>query len=101
MSEELKPCPFCGGSELFNTFDNINMTDRVNCRDCKANAVLWKWNTRATPAPHDVEGVFNAITRICSQAPDGSSLSLLLPSQRQQLTEAALSAQPTHSGEGK
>jgi hypothetical protein len=44
---ELKPCPFCGGNELFRTADNINATDRINCKACKANNVLWKWNTHA------------------------------------------------------
>lgn len=44
------PCPFCGGDKLFRTSDNINATDRINCKSCKANAVLWKWNTRAKQA---------------------------------------------------
>ena len=48
--DELKPCPFCGGTELRHTADNINMTDRIVCNDCKANAVSWKWQNR-TPTP--------------------------------------------------
>lgn len=47
---KLLPCPFCGGEDLHRTIDQINATDRVNCRTCKANAVLLKWNNR-TPLP--------------------------------------------------
>jgi hypothetical protein len=43
------PCPFCGGVDLFRVQDGINATDRVVCKNCKASAILWKWNVRATP----------------------------------------------------
>ena len=51
MSNELKPCPFCGGkAELKN-----DLQDRVVCTDCRANGpyfltsndAIEAWNTRA------------------------------------------------------
>lgn len=51
MTNELKPCPFCGGkAELKN-----DLQDRVVCTDCRANGpyfltsndAIEAWNTRA------------------------------------------------------
>lgn len=34
MSEELKPCPFCGGEAVINVNDGV----KVICRDCAAKS---------------------------------------------------------------
>lgn len=52
MSEELKPCPFCGGEAHMPYYG-----DRVECRDCKGSVMtIDAWNTRvddrvSTPNP--------------------------------------------------
>ncbi len=51
MSEiELKPCPFCGGAAkaLHGAFSDY---DEVQCQDCFAEALLFCWNSCATPSP--------------------------------------------------
>ena len=44
MSGELKPCPFCGSSDLEN--ESINA---VKCQDC-GGGVLLDWHTEMTEA---------------------------------------------------
>lgn len=54
MNEELKPCPFCGGTSL--TIENPQLFQDVHviCRDCGAKAsfygirytVATRWNMR-------------------------------------------------------
>lgn len=41
MSEELKPCPFCGGSKVF-----VNCTEYVKCTCGASNGSDADWNTR-------------------------------------------------------
>jgi len=41
MSEELKPCPFCGEPVEFNKF-----AEKVVCEDCGATIYSDYWNTR-------------------------------------------------------
>ena len=41
MSEELKPCPFCGEPVVFNKF-----AEKVVCEDCGATIYSDYWNTR-------------------------------------------------------
>ena len=48
MSEQLKPCPFCGGSNLSDRGDN-----GIKCHRCGAwgpdqDKGKWWWNTRAS-----------------------------------------------------
>jgi len=42
MSEELKPCPFCGGTKIC-TEKGINLN---YCDSCSAEANIEHWNTR-------------------------------------------------------
>jgi len=58
--------------------------------------MLEGWPAQPQPAP-DV-AVFNAITRVCSEAPEGSSLRKLLVSQRSAIAIAALAAMPAQRG---
>lgn len=73
MSEELKPCPFCGGEaesdsmQAFRELSSGNISDAVAvyCRDCGAQISICKpdvpditieqvvgmWNTRTNPKP--------------------------------------------------
>lgn len=47
MSDELKPCPFCGANDASLSFDEI-----VSCSNCGATANnKIDWNLRATPSP--------------------------------------------------
>ena len=43
MSEELKPCPFCGSDEI-ETFYNRSVVDHYTCQYCGASAK--NWNSR-------------------------------------------------------
>ena len=52
MSEELKPCPFCGGAaierEQPGSFGGYGLTE-ISCRGCSARASNKDdWNRRAT-----------------------------------------------------
>lgn len=55
MTEELKPCPFCGGSAIDCGKDDICCTT-PGCAMANKYIPLKEWNTRAEPAPSsDVE----------------------------------------------
>ena len=49
MSEELKPCPFCGGIDLevHGKPGILNAHDDVGCNTCSAFTPFPTWNTRA------------------------------------------------------
>ena len=59
MSEELKPCPFCGSKriapEIFNDDDDVTVEYAISCLNCKAQSSYFTsfedainaWNTRA------------------------------------------------------
>jgi len=69
MSQELKPCPFCGGTEIFIEPDEVGSGGQwvspihVGCAQCKAEqqaddeaSAIDAWNRRAEPsiaAPSD------------------------------------------------
>ena len=54
MSVELKPCPFCGSTDIL--FYEANRTYQASCRDCEARAqyaysrkeAVSNWNRRAS-----------------------------------------------------
>jgi Lar family restriction alleviation protein len=58
MSEELKPCPFCGSEDV--TLENLFCIDDwyVSCNKCdiqqiakyKKDEAILRWNQRAEPA---------------------------------------------------
>jgi len=53
MSEELKPCPFCGGEareqEQRGSFGGYGLTE-IYCLDCSARSSdKDDWNTRTAP----------------------------------------------------
>ena len=50
MTEELKPCPFCGGSAIDCGKDDICCTT-PGCAMSNKYIPLKEWNTRAEPAP--------------------------------------------------
>ena len=58
MSDELKPCPFCGNKDI-QRYNYVNEKFRVTCRDCRNTTKDWdgvddaieKWNTRVEPLP--------------------------------------------------
>lgn len=53
MNDELKPCPFCGGTNIL--FHESNRTYQASCVDCEARAqyayskkeAVTNWNRRA------------------------------------------------------
>ena len=55
MSDELKPCPFCGSSNFYS--EKIEFDARVGCGNCGAKTRLYNtdeeaieaWNKRAQP----------------------------------------------------
>lgn len=56
MSEELKPCPFCGGDAEFERIGNSRRSTIVNCTECGASQECGEewghgrtWNTRHIP----------------------------------------------------
>lgn len=77
MSEELKPCPFCGGKNMriWNT-----STPRVSCDDCLANTAygetkeeaIEQWNRRADklegqPTAYDVDKVVEQLENYANE----------------------------------
>ena len=58
MTEELKPCPFCGNNDVHQS----SVTGGIFCEDCGCNgpwspAFEGNWNTRALPAVTAPQGV--------------------------------------------
>ena len=55
MSNELKPCPFCGGSAVIDSMGTGRASMKISCEDCGASVEsgdTWidensAWNTRA------------------------------------------------------
>jgi len=52
MSQEIKPCPFCGGTDIRTSHDQ-----NIKCHGCEAEISLWEgddmiaaWNRRSAPA---------------------------------------------------
>ena len=43
MSEELKPCPFCGCDDLDATKHRLSL---ITCQNCGTEALEKRWNTR-------------------------------------------------------
>ena len=70
MSEELKPCPFCGGTKIKQFYEWIDVGDEnanitssiVKCADClccrgdtRTSDAIRKWNTRPLEDEKDKE----------------------------------------------
>jgi CDGSH-type Zn-finger protein len=70
MSEELKPCPFCGGTDLevHGKPGILNAHDDVGCNACDAFTPLPTWNRRAQPA--ETEGVVAGSQRLMQTLAD-------------------------------
>jgi hypothetical protein len=49
VSEELKPCPFCGCAARYTYNDFYNNNSMAQCVSCGASAFWKKWNERAEP----------------------------------------------------
>lgn len=52
MSNELKPCPFCGSNDLITSLGPAAHNDgseMVMCNQCESEANFKTWNTRAQP----------------------------------------------------
>ena len=79
MSNELKPCPFCGGNNLIiidaDTWSRFKLA-AVICQECKVTtpcfyleeeAIVW-WNTRhQDPTRIDVDGNETSIAAYCAE----------------------------------
>lgn len=93
-TEELKPCPFCGGEGIncsaSESRKNGDLEWSVFCRDCEcyfdsAEEATKAWNTRATPAPALVEratGIETAVGGVY-EMPDGRNFWLDGPVARE------------------
>jgi hypothetical protein len=46
MSEELKPCPFCGSEAERNDDLSKSIEGVIGCTECGAGAFISDWNTR-------------------------------------------------------
>lgn len=87
MSEELKPCPFCGNSEDLTVTRINNSTGyrRIECKKCDYNRYIYgtkqdairKWNTR--PAEEalkaEVERLKGVIAEIATTLATGAEVS--------------------------
>lgn len=55
--DELKPCPFCGGTDLNQFWVSVNFgaarIDKIQCRSCDAEALKSAWNARPAPQPSE------------------------------------------------
>ncbi len=49
MSEELKPCPFCGGTPIVN-LQMVSGYTFISCSKCRADGPLRSTHTRAVAA---------------------------------------------------
>ena len=56
MSEELKPCPFCGGPASEAMWPGHVGCLNSDCGAYKANLSIAAWNRRASPTPPTTEG---------------------------------------------
>ena len=68
MSEELKPCPFCGSVDL-NAFNRANefirqIEETIVCNHCGASCLESKWNTRTPDASGVVEALEKSLSKI-------------------------------------
>ena len=62
MSDELKPCPFCGSLniEVLEEYEtDVAHNGRLHCRQCGCEQAKPKWNARHTPEA--VKGVVEAL----------------------------------------
>lgn len=50
MSEELKPCPFCGGTRIFISEDPLTLHEYAYCDECKASGPEMEDEYTATKA---------------------------------------------------
>lgn len=77
MSEELKPCPFCGHDQQY-LFTKLNesVQQNIQCKKCGAivsgvgNEARNIWNTRAHPDPSGVVEALEALLKVWSDIPD-------------------------------
>lgn len=53
MSEDLKPCPFCGGVPRHNTIFDI-----AECYNCGGQASIDTWNIRHIPEGYALVAIF-------------------------------------------
>jgi len=62
MSEELKPCPFCGGKVMLRGGGMSQDFEEVWCKDCfsNVNPRIWNTHTPDTSAKVDMEDAYNA-----------------------------------------
>lgn len=66
MSEELKPCPFCGSRQVQVCTDWNNPSKAfARCRRCRAQAPLSVWNAAPTPPEPSAEAVEAVSKAIC------------------------------------
>lgn len=92
MSDDLKPCPFCGsglakgpGRYTQASFSGVEVMDDLTnpyvwCGTCCARTLtcdsvaeaIAAWNTRATPAPHDVQGLIERLRQPLTATPTSS-----------------------------
>lgn len=77
MSEELKPCPFCGSRrisldwDLYDTDEGRRHRSRIRCLDCRLEPKIFKthaearsyWNARAQPAEQQDEPVAMVVSK--------------------------------------
>lgn len=90
MSDDLKPCPFCGsglakgpGRYTQASFSGVEVMDDLTnpyvwCGTCCARTLtcdsvaeaIAAWNTRATPAPHDVQGLIKRLRHFSQNTSD-------------------------------
>ena len=69
MSEPLKPCPFCGSTELDTERDVRGHLGYVECRGCHAQTgdsrvAIAAWNRRVAPAVPSDEAVARELERL-------------------------------------
>ena len=51
MTDQLKPCPFCGSNAEWSSNDFYKDNSMARCVSCGASAFWKKWNDRVTPTP--------------------------------------------------